>query len=181
MSIVAEAEIAWTGAWPMTVALPGRAWGDQFASILVAGKPPSGVTSSVPAYLSADGALAPIDTEDGVSAAFDAALAASGWDAGEAAFASAIVDTRLAAQAAAVGALTLAAANDAAIWRTSDGDVADAVARAVYGAEDGGATERLLAANPGLADIGPVLPAGLYLALPPAPVVTVRSVTRLWS
>jgi len=77
--------------------------------------------------------------------------------------------------------LTRAPADGAAVWRTSDGDVADAVARAVYGAEGGGAVERLLEANPGLADLGPVLPAGLFLRLPPPPATAVRRVTRLWS
>lgn len=77
--------------------------------------------------------------------------------------------------------LTRAAADGRAVWRTSDGDVVDAIARAVYGSEAGGATERLLDANPGLADIGPVLPAGLYVAIPAPPVAAVMRPVRLCS
>lgn len=68
-----------------------------------------------------------------------------------------------------------------AIWRTSDGDVVDAIARAVYGSERGGATEALLEANPGLADHGPVLAAGLLVRVPAPTPRGVAAPVRLWS
>lgn len=77
--------------------------------------------------------------------------------------------------------LTLADANGRATWRTSDGDVVDAIARAVWGSEAGGAAERLLDANPGLAAAGPVLPAGLYVAIPAPPAAAAVRPVRLWS
>jgi phage tail protein X len=49
---------------------------------------------------------------------------------------------------------------------TKDGDTADYVAWKFYGRQDGRVVEQLLEANPGLADIGPELPAGLVLILP---------------
>lgn len=42
----------------------------------------------------------------------------------------------------------------------------DHVAQAVYGSERAGTTEALLAANPGLADLGAELPVGTSIALP---------------
>ena len=44
-------------------------------------------------------------------------------------------------------------------YRTREGDVIDAVCRRHYGRE-AGAVEAVLEANPGLAEIGPVLPPG---------------------
>lgn len=41
----------------------------------------------------------------------------------------------------------------------------DAICMAVYGDEPG-YTEAVLEANPGLADIGPILPAGVVVSLP---------------
>lgn len=186
--------VAWAGVWPVVAALPGETWDAQAVVIEVARKPPFGATGAVAAHFGADGALTPDDAIDGASAAFDAALAAAGWLADDTAevFATVALHDRaetaaqadealaLAARVAQAG-LTADAAGGRAVWRTSDGDVADAIARAVYGAEDGGAAERLIDANPGLASIGPVLPAGLFLALPPPPATAVRRVTRLWS
>lgn len=51
-------------------------------------------------------------------------------------------------------------------YRTSDGDMADEIAFRQYGTTAAGVVEQLLAANPGLSDIGPVLPAGLIITLP---------------
>lgn len=51
-------------------------------------------------------------------------------------------------------------------YRTSAGDVLDEIAWRQYGAGDAGTLAILLAANPGLADRGPVLPAGLLITLP---------------
>ena len=51
-------------------------------------------------------------------------------------------------------------------YRTSDGDMVDEIAFRQYGTTTGGIVEQLLAANPGLSDIGTVLPAGLVISLP---------------
>ena len=51
---------------------------------------------------------------------------------------------------------------------TVDGDMVDAVCRAHYGPRQG-VTEKVLAANPGLAAMGPVLPAGVRILLPDLP------------
>ncbi|WP_137936114.1 tail protein X [Chitinivorax sp. B] len=45
----------------------------------------------------------------------------------------------------------------------------------------GGVTERVLARNPGLAELGPVLPLGTQVTLPDRPVsVPVRPLINLW-
>ena len=67
-------------------------------------------------------------------------------------------------------------------YRSKDGDTADRIAWAVYGRQDLRLVERLLEANPGLADRGPVLPAGLQVAVPDMPTETPQSGTvRLWN
>lgn len=65
-------------------------------------------------------------------------------------------------------------------YRTIDGDVIDAVCRRYYGRE-AGAVEAVLEANPGLAELGPVLPAGTLVELPdlPTPLETIETV-KLW-
>lgn len=67
-----------------------------------------------------------------------------------------------------------------ATYRTSDGDVIDDVCKRFYGRE-AGAVEAVLEANPGLADLGPVLPAGIFVELPdlPQPLETIPTV-KLW-
>jgi phage tail protein X len=50
-------------------------------------------------------------------------------------------------------------------YTTESGDMVDAIAHKVYGAT-AGYTEAILAANPGLADEGPLLPAGIAITLP---------------
>ncbi len=67
-----------------------------------------------------------------------------------------------------------------ATYRTSEGDVIDAVCRRFYGRE-AGAVEAVLEANPGLAELGPVLPAGTLVELPdlPRPLETIETV-KLW-
>ena len=68
-----------------------------------------------------------------------------------------------------------------ASYRTKDGDVVDDVCRRFYGRE-AGAVEAVLAANPGLADLGPLLPAGTVIDLPdlPRPLETIPTV-KLWN
>lgn len=65
-------------------------------------------------------------------------------------------------------------------YHSKDGDTADSIAWAVYGRQDGGLVEALLEANPGLADQGPILPAGLLIAVPDAPVPATAQGVRLW-
>lgn len=50
-------------------------------------------------------------------------------------------------------------------YRTIDGDTADLIAYRTLG-RTAGATEALLALNPGLAAAGPILPAGIVVELP---------------
>ena len=65
-------------------------------------------------------------------------------------------------------------------YRTKEGDVIDAVCRRYYGRE-AGAVEAVLEANPGLAELGPVLPAGALVTLPdlPRPLEIIETV-KLW-
>lgn len=65
-------------------------------------------------------------------------------------------------------------------YRSSDGDTVDSIAWAVYGRQDGRCVELLLDANPGLADQGPILPAGLQVAIPDPPAPAVTREVRLW-
>ena len=51
-------------------------------------------------------------------------------------------------------------------YRTREGDTADLIAWRHYGRQDGQLVEMLVDANPGLADLGPVLPAGVQVLLP---------------
>ena len=52
-----------------------------------------------------------------------------------------------------------------AVWITVDGDMLDAISERHYGRRPG-AVEAVLRANPGLADRGPMLPAGVRIELP---------------
>lgn len=65
-------------------------------------------------------------------------------------------------------------------YRTSDGDTADYIAWKYYGTQDGQVVEQLLDANPGLADRGPVLPAGVLVTLPDIQPATAAQGVRLW-
>ena len=65
-------------------------------------------------------------------------------------------------------------------YRTKDGDLVDAICWRHYG-EQSGAVEVVLEANPGLADIGPVLPSGIIVELPDLPpAVQELPTVRLW-
>jgi phage tail protein X len=66
-------------------------------------------------------------------------------------------------------------------YRTSDGDMADEIAFKHYGTTDGRVVEQLLEANPGLSDIGPVLPAGLVITLPDIDTTAKQEGLRLWT
>ncbi|EKN00985.1 MULTISPECIES: tail protein X [unclassified Acidocella] len=70
----------------------------------------------------------------------------------------------------------------AVTYTTKDGDVVDAVAFAYYGTLDGRVYEQVLAANPGLAALGPVLGAGVVITLPDLSAsVGADQGVRLWS
>ena len=69
----------------------------------------------------------------------------------------------------------------ARFYNTKDGDMLDEICWKVYGRRSGRVTERVLDANPGLADVGPKLPAGLTLTLPDIePQSEELSSVRLW-
>lgn len=65
-------------------------------------------------------------------------------------------------------------------YLTSDGDTADYIAWKQYGTQAGRVTEQLLEANPGLADYGPRLPAGVLVELPDLALETQAQAVKLW-
>jgi phage tail protein X len=65
-------------------------------------------------------------------------------------------------------------------YRSKAGDTADSIAWVIYGRQDGRLVETLLDANTGLADHGPVLPAGIRIAIPDAPEPARVEGVRLW-
>lgn len=62
----------------------------------------------------------------------------------------------------------LTAADGSVAYVTIDGDMVDQIAHRYYGKHEGN-TELLYENNPGLADLGPILPAGQVIKLPPKP------------
>lgn len=54
----------------------------------------------------------------------------------------------------------------AATYTTKAGDTVDFICAKYYGATNGGRVESVFLANPGLADYGPELPAGVKISLP---------------
>lgn len=65
-------------------------------------------------------------------------------------------------------------------YRTSDGDTADYIAFRHYGTTDHGVVEKLLQANPGLADRGPLLPPNVMVILPEIDTTDKVQGVRLW-
>lgn len=65
-------------------------------------------------------------------------------------------------------------------YRTSEGDTADLIAWKRYGTQSGRVVEQLLAANPGLSDRGPTLPAGLIVQLPEIQQAEQSGGVKLW-
>lgn len=63
---------------------------------------------------------------------------------------------------------------------TKEGDTADYIAWKYYGNQDAGTVETLLVANKGLADRGPVLPAGLVINLPEIKTPATTQGVKLW-
>lgn len=68
------------------------------------------------------------------------------------------------------------------LYVTKQGDMVDGLAKAFYGDEHGGTTEAILAANPGLADRGPVLPENITLIIPDVTLPSPRTIAtvNLW-
>lgn len=65
-------------------------------------------------------------------------------------------------------------------YRTSEGDTADYIAWKYFGTQSGRVVEQLLEANKGLADIGPLLPAGLLVVLPDIQPEAAEQAVKLW-
>ncbi|MFT0733911.1 tail protein X [Ralstonia wenshanensis] len=63
--------------------------------------------------------------------------------------------------------------------RAIQGDTVDAICHRVYG-RTAGVTEAVLAANPGIADLGPVLPHGTELVMPDIPPQPAMQMVQLW-
>ena len=63
---------------------------------------------------------------------------------------------------------------------TKDGDTADYIAWKYYGNQNDGTVETLVNANKGLADRGPVLPAGLVIYLPEIVMPATTQGVKLW-
>lgn len=69
----------------------------------------------------------------------------------------------------------------AQLYNTKEGDMLDEICWKVYGRRAGRVTERVLDANPGLAELGPKLPAGLVVTLPDIePQSENAGAVRLW-
>lgn len=66
-------------------------------------------------------------------------------------------------------------------YRTKQNDVLDDVVFRFYGDTERRIVEIVLEANPGLADLGPVLPAGVLVELPDRPATSAKPLTRLWN
>lgn len=64
--------------------------------------------------------------------------------------------------------------------RTIQGDTVDRICHRVYG-KTAGVTEAVYEANPGLADIGPVIPTGTLVKLPEVAVQSTKATVQLWN
>jgi phage tail protein X len=62
----------------------------------------------------------------------------------------------------------------------SEGDTVDFIVWRAYGAQNARLVERVLAANPGLADLGAILPSGTVVTLPALDTVAETTGVRLW-
>lgn len=69
---------------------------------------------------------------------------------------------------------------DSETYLTQDGDMVDQIAFERFG-KSSGSTEAIYAANKGLADLGPKLPAGMTIVIPIPVVQDRQQSTRLWS
>jgi len=62
---------------------------------------------------------------------------------------------------------------------TVDGDSVDLICHQQYG-QTAGITEQVFEANPGLAELGPILDAGVVIQLPEAPAPSEQPTINLW-
>lgn len=67
------------------------------------------------------------------------------------------------------------------IYTTRQDDVLDDVVARYYGDTENRIVETVLESNPGLADHGPILPAGIAIEFPARPAVTKNPLKRLWT
>lgn len=67
-----------------------------------------------------------------------------------------------------------------ATYTTKDGETVDYIAWKYYGTQDNRTVEQVLAANPGLAALGPELPPGMDIELPTLTATTVKTGLKLW-
>lgn len=65
-------------------------------------------------------------------------------------------------------------------YRSKDGETLDEIVWRHYPRTVANALERVLGANPGLADHGPILPLGTVIQLPDLEPSTVEESVRLW-
>jgi phage tail protein X len=63
--------------------------------------------------------------------------------------------------------------------RSIQGDTVDRICQRVYG-RTAGVTEQVLIANPGLADLGPILPMGTLITLPEQAPQAESPMLQLW-
>lgn len=66
------------------------------------------------------------------------------------------------------------------IYISKDGDSVDEITWKQYGTRAGLVLEKVLDANPGIADYGPVLPAGLSITLPVINEPVAQKSIKLW-
>ena len=66
------------------------------------------------------------------------------------------------------------------VYITREGDVVDWVVWNYYGSQSDRLVERVLEANPGLADYGAVMPGGVKITLPDFPNPKTSTGVRLW-
>lgn len=64
-------------------------------------------------------------------------------------------------------------------YRTKEGDTADLICWHIYG-RTSGVVEQVLAANPGLAALGPIIPAGTLVKLPALEASSNTAQVDLW-
>jgi phage tail protein X len=64
--------------------------------------------------------------------------------------------------------------------RTIQGDTVDRICYRIYG-KTAGVTEAVYEANPGLADIGPIIPTGTLVKVPEVPTQPTKATVQLWN
>lgn len=69
----------------------------------------------------------------------------------------------------------------AATYTTRENDVLDEIVWRYYGRQDSGLVEAVLESNRNIADAGPLLPPGIVLTMPEAPVPTPAKRLQLFS